>query len=145
MGSQTPNQPSPLNGTLYLYWIAAIVTAIFLAFSSMMMALGTGLASSEDEPVSRVSQALWGISGISFLPIAVLLIVATATRKRIFGVILGLLIIVAGILAAVGWFVNADGDMPGTTWGNVIVIAVVVVPLIVGSILIWRADSLKPR
>lgn len=110
----------------------------------MMMALGTGLASSEDDPVSRTSQILWGISGVSFLPIAALLIVATATRKRIWGVMLGLVIIAAGILAAIGWFIDAKGEMPGTTWGDVIVIAVVVVPLIVGSILIWRANSLGP-
>ena len=108
----------------------------------MLMALGTGLASSETDPVSPTSLVLWGISGSSFLPVAVLLIVVTATRKRTWGVTLGLVIIAAGILSAAGWFIDAGGEMPGTTWGNIIVITVVVVPVIVGSILIWQADRL---
>ena len=139
------HQPTPPNGTLYLYWIGAIVTAIFITFTSLLMALGTGLGSSEDEPVSRVSQAIWGVSGLSFLPVAVLLIVVTATRKKRFGMLLGLLIMVAGLLAAIGWFINAEGEMPGNTTGNILVIAVIVVPLLVGSLLIWRADRLGAR
>lgn len=109
----------------------------------MMMVLGTGLGSTPDDPVEQVATAFWGISGLSFLPCAVLLVILIGTRKRSIAITLAVVIALAGILAAVGWFIDANGEMPGTPVGDSIVIGVVVIPLIAAGIMIWRSGRLK--
>lgn len=146
MNNETPapvNPKNPDNSTLFIYLFCSFVAVTVIALSTMMMALGSGLASSPDEPVPQASMALWGISGLSFLPCMVLVILVIGTHKRSIAMTLGLTVIVAGILAAVGWFIKSGGEMPGTPAGDAIVIAVVAVPLIAGAIMIWRSSALK--
>lgn len=138
---ETPNQTD--NGTLLVYLLCSFVAVTVIALSTLMMALGSGLGSSPDEPVPQASRAMWGISGLSFLPCMVMVVLVIGTRRQMVAKALGLTVIVAGILAAVGWFINSGGDMPGTGLGDVIVVAVVVIPLIMGTIMIWKSSALK--
>lgn len=141
---QSIHQNAPSNGTLLTYLLCTFVAVTVIALSAMMMALGSGLGSTPNEPVPQASMALWGISGLSFLPCMVLVIMVIGTQKRSIGRALGLTVIAAGILAALGWFINSGGEMPGTSGGDAIVVAVVVVPLIMGATMIWRSSALKP-
>lgn len=146
MNDETPppvNPTKPDNSTLLIYLLCTFVAVTVIALSTMMMALGSGLGSSPDEPLPQASMALWGISGLSFLPCMVLVVLVIGMHKRAIGIALGAIVIVAGILTAIGWFINSGGEMPGTTAGDAIVIAVVVVPLITGAIMIWRSSALK--
>lgn len=146
MNNETPapvNPNKPDTSTLLIYLLCTFVAVTVIALSTMMMALGSGLGSSPDDPVPQASMALWGISGLSFLPCMVLVILVIGTQKRSVARTLGLTVIIAGILAAVGWFINSGGEMPATSVGDAIVIAVVVVPLIMGAIMIWRSSRLK--
>lgn len=146
MNNESPapvNSNKPDNGTLMIYLLSTFVAVTVVALGTMMMALGSGLGSDPSDPVPRESMALWGISGLSFLPCMVLVILVVATHKRSIALTLALTVIIAGILAAVGWFINSGGEMPGSSAGDAIVIAVVVVPLIAGAIMIWRSSALR--
>lgn len=140
---QPENPDLPGSGTLLIYLLCTFVAVTVIALSTLMMALGSGLGSSPEEPVPQASMALWGISGLSFLPCMVLVVLVIGTRRKSIATALGLTVIAAGILAAVGWFINSGGDMPGTGLGDVIVVAVVVIPLIMGAIMVWRSSALK--
>ena len=146
MNDETPQSihpDKPGNGTLFIYLFCTFVAVTVIALSAMLMALGSGLGSSSDEPVPQASMALWGISGLSFLPCMVLVILVIGTHRRPIAMALGLTVIIAGLLTAVGWFINSGGEMPGNTTGDVIVIAVIAVPLVMGAIMIWRSSVLK--
>lgn len=139
--SQQSNIPN-LN-LLLLMFLSTVAATVVTTITAMMMALGTGLASSPEEPVRRASQVLWAIGGLSFLPIAALMVTLIGSHKRNVGVALALTVIVAGLMTALGWFVDSGGDMPGTTGGNVLVILVVVIPLLAGAIIFWQSAKLK--
>lgn len=136
--TETPN----LNWLL-LYFLSTFAATVVTTITAMMMALGTGLASTPDEPVAQISQAFWAIGGLSFLPSAVLMIVLIATHRRTVAVALAFTIIVAGLLTAAGWFIDSGGEMPGTSTGDVMVILVIVVPLLAGGLMLWRSGTLK--
>lgn len=128
---------------LLIFYLCTILATIFVTLSTMMMVLGTGLGSTPDEPVPQAATALLGISGLAFLPCMVLLIILIGTRKRSVAITLALVVALAGIAAAVGWFINSNGEMPGNGVGDSIVIGVVAVPLIAAAIMIWRSSALK--
>lgn len=125
---------------LVLYLLCTVVSSVVTALSAMMMALGSGLASSPEEPVPTASLALWGIGGLAFLPCTVLLILLVGTHRAVIARTLGVLVIAAGILTAIGWFINSGGEMPGTNTGDAIVVLVMVVPLIAGSLMLWKSN-----
>lgn len=127
------------NGTLMVYLFCTVISATVTALSAMMMALGSGLASSPDEPVPTAAMILWGIGGLSFLPCTVLLVLLTGTHRRAIAIALALVVITAGMLTALGWFINSGGDMPGTPLGNAIVVLVVAVPLMAGMLMLWKS------
>lgn len=138
-----PDKPS--NSTLLVYLLSTFVGVTVIAIATMIMAMGAGaaLGFETDSSTPQAAMALWGISGLSFLPCMVLVIVVAGTHKRSVAVALGLTVIIAGMLTAAGWFIKSGGSMPGTTAGDAIVISVVVVPLIAGAIMIWRSSTLR--
>lgn len=136
-----PNAPS--NATLVIYLLSTFIAVTVIALTAMMMALGAGLGFESDDSAPQASMALWGISGLAFLPCMVLVIVLAGTHKRTIAVALGTTVIAAGMLAAIGWFIKSGGEMPGTTAGDVILLAVMIIPLIAGAIMIWRSSAFK--
>lgn len=134
-----------ISGTnaLILYCVGTVITVVVVTFASVMMAFGTGLASTPENPVPTVSTVLWSISGLSFIPCFVVLLLAAATRQRVWGVVLGLLVIAAGMITGIGWVISGDGHLPGTTGGDRIVLASVLIPLLIGTMIIWLADALE--
>lgn len=139
--TQQPEIPN-LN-RLLLFFICTVAATVVTAITAMMMALGTGLASSPEEPVSRASQVLWAIGGLSFIPCAILLIVLIGTHRRTIAIALATLVIAAGLLTATGWFIDSGGAMPGTSGGDALVILVVVIPALAGALMIWQSRSLR--
>ncbi len=137
------NPDAPSNATLLIYLISTFFGVTITALTAMMMALGAGLGFSTDDPVPQASMALWGIGGLAFLPCMVLVVVLAGTHRRNVAIALGLIVLVAGLLTAVGWFINSEGELPGTTAGNSILAAVVVVPVVAGAIMIWRSSAFK--
>lgn len=127
--------------------MASLLTALFsmplITVGSVMMALGTGLASTPEAPVSSASQAMWYISGLAFIPGVVLLLLTIGTRRRVFAVALAAVLVIAGAFSAGGWFMDAGAQLPDNTWGNVVVIGVFVIPLIAAMLLLWQARSLR--
>lgn len=140
---EQPIQTMPGANRLLVFFLCSFVSSVVTAITALMMALGTGLASSPDEPVSRISQVLWGIGGLSFLPAAVLLIAVVASQRKNLGIALSVIVMAAGLLTAIGWFIDSGGDMPGTTVGDRMVVLVIVVPLVAGAIMLWQSFSLK--
>lgn len=138
-----PDKPS--NSTLLIYLLSTFVAVTVIALTTMIMAIGAGaaLGFETENAAPQAAMAMWGISGLSFLPCMVLVIVVAGTHKRSVAVALGLTVIVAGILTAAGWFTKSGGAMPGTTAGDAIVISGVLVPLVAGAIMIWRSSTLK--
>lgn len=134
---------SPQQGSsLLVFVLATIFSSIVTLFSTVFMVLGTGLASSPEEPVERLSTILWGIAAFSLVPSTILVVLLVAQHRRAIANILAAMVAAAGIAAGAAWFVDADGAMPGNTWGNAIVIAVIAIPLTCGVLMLWRAKSL---
>lgn len=144
MNDPQPSAPPKAisSSQLLVFFLASFVAAVIIAVTAMLMTLGTGLGSSPDEPVSQVSQFLWGISGLAFVPCTVLFVVLVATHKRIVATVLALTVMVAGVLTAVGWFIDSGGEMPGTTQGDVLVVLVIVVPLIAGGLMLAMSRTI---
>ena len=142
-----PQPSAPLKaisgGQLLVFFLATFVAAVIIAVTAMLMTLGTGLASSPEEPVSSVSQILWGISGLAFIPCTILFVALVATHKRIVATTLALTLMIAGVLTATGWFIDSGGEMPGTTQGDVLVVLVFVVPLIAGGLMLALSRSIR--
>ena len=144
------NEPTPANNPnridssrLLVFFLCTFVAAVIVAISAMLMAVGAGLSSTGEDPVSRPSQILWGIGGLAFIPCTVLLVALVATHKRTIGIILSLTVIVAGLVTAIGWFIASGGDMPGTTLGDVLVISVIVIPLTAGGLMLRQSSALN--
>lgn len=131
------------NSTLLVFLLCTFIAAVTIAISAMMMTLGTGLASSPEEPVSRVSQTLWGVSGLAFIPCTILLVALIGTQKRSVGIALGLIVIIAGMLTSIGWFIDSGWKMPATGLGDAIVILVVLIPLIAGGLMLRQVRDLR--
>lgn len=128
---------------LLLFFLCTVLATVITIISAMLMALGTGLASSPEEPVARVSQVLWAIGGLSFIPVAILLVILIGTHKRAVGISLSATVIAAGLLTLLGWLIDSGGNMPGTSGGDALVILVAIVPVIAGVLMIWQSGKLN--
>lgn len=133
----------PGNSRLLLFFLCTFVATVVTTVTAMMMALGTGLSSSPDEPVSGAAQVLWAIGGLSFIPCTILVVVLIGTHKRTVGIALALTVIVAGLFTALGWFIDSGGTMPGTIVGDVLVILVMVISLLAGGLMLWQSNRLE--
>lgn len=128
---------------LLLFFLSTFVAAVVIAVSAMIMASGIVLPSTPEITVSRTSQILWGIAGLSFIPCTILLVALIGTHKRVIGIVLGWIVIVAGTLTAFGWFIDIEGGRPNTTQESVLVALVVVIPLLAGLLMLRQSASLK--
>lgn len=141
MSSLRSHQSNLHYGALVISVIGTVVSAAVTSFAALLMALGSGLASTPEDRVSYASNILWGISGYAFIASFVVLVALAVTSKRIVARILAITVTLAGILCATGWFIESDGAMPNTSGGESIVIAVVVVPVIAGALIFWKSGE----
>lgn len=79
---------------------------------------------------------------MALVPCVGLLLVLTAKRQRIWAVVLSIVLIAAGLIAAGGWFVDANGELPSSTTSIVMILVVLAIPLICSSIILRVSRSL---
>lgn len=141
MGSSST--PAPSSAALITCWMLTIFAMSSTTLISMMMAFGIGSATPSDDTVTRTSQIMWSLSGMALLPCVGLLLVLTAKRQRIWAVVLSIVLIGAGLIAAGGWFVDAGGKLPDSTSSMVMILAVLGIPLISSAIILRVSPSLS--
>lgn len=131
------------NGLLLGFWMTTIVALSVIIFISMMMAMGVGMPAELTDPISLTSQRMWSVSGLSLVPGVGLLLLITAKQKRIFAVLLALLLIAAGLVAAAGWYINADSSFPTDTTSKVLFALVILIPVLASAIILGLASKLN--
>lgn len=136
------SNPAPSSGALIACWMLTIFAMSSTTLISMMMAFGIGSASPSDDPASRTAQMMWSLSGMALVPCVGLLLVLTAKRQRIWAVVLSIVLIGAGLIAAGGWFYESNRELPDTTTSMVMVLAVLAIPLLASTVILRLSRNL---
>lgn len=124
--------------------VATMVSSMWVTYWSIIYALGSGLGSTPDTPVPHISNVLWGMSGYAILLCFVLFIATLVSRRRVFGIALGLVVLGAGIALIAGriinWYEN-ESAMPVLEALN---LPVLIVPLVASALILWKSRGLLP-
>lgn len=124
--------------------VATIVSSMWVSYWSIIMALGSGLGSTPDTPVPHISNVLWGMSGYAILLCFVLFIATLITRRRVFGIALGIIVLGAGLALTAGLAINWYENNSTGRMLQGMDIAVLVIPIIASAVIFWKSRGLLP-
>lgn len=132
------------NAPVVVVAIATVVSSLWVTFWSFITALGSGLASTPESPVPHVSNVLWTISGFAFIACFVALLATVITRRRVFGYILGAVVLGAGLALAAGHIVTWKANQPSRSILDSIDWPTFIVPLFASGVIFWKSRGLLP-
>lgn len=130
--------------SVLIIMVATIVSSMWVTFWSIISTLGSGLASTPDTPVPQISNVLWYISGYAIIVCIVLFMVTLITRRRVFGIALGLVVLAAGISLTVGRVIDWHENDSATSMLESIDIPGLIIPIIASAVNFWNARGLLP-
>lgn len=139
MGDQSAYRESRERQTdrlLAVIGVAAVLSALTLGVESFLISLGSGLASTPQDPVPSIAYDLWAISGFSFVPIIAMYIALLRTRRRNIGIGMGAVVIAAGLAFSLGELADADWNIASMQNATMVAWTVLIAPFVLGAVIV---------
>ena len=131
------------DGAIMIMAIAMVISLLFTTFGSILAALGHGLASTPESPVHWTSNVGWIVSGTAFVPILIVFILALVSRQKLWGNVLGLLILISGIAMMLAESVEVENGRANLSITEMPLFPFMLIPFLAAAIAFWQARKLN--
>lgn len=131
------------DGAIMVIAIVMVISLMVTTFGSFLAALGHGLASTPESPVHSASNAGWIVSGTAFLPILIVFILTLVSRRKVWGIVLGLLILISGVAMMLAELVSAAKGRADISITETPFFPFMLIPFVATAIVFWQARKLN--
>ncbi len=131
------------DGAILIMAVVMVISMLVTTFGSIIAALGHGLASTPEHPVHWTSNVGWIVSGTAFVPIMIAFILALVSRQKLWGNVLGLVILISGVAMMLAEWVSVAKGRANLSITEAPFFPFMLIPLLAAAIVFWQARKLN--